>query len=248
MTMMTDARRPGGSMRVSGEHLINQARERFALQDYYGAIHLLEEVVKSRGSFADAHHLLGLCFALLGQPERALEHFEAALAKNPRYIEAHIHRGILLTDLGRQEEAAEAFRHAASHNTESPSGFPSHVAANLANHHAMLAEAYAEAGALELAIDQYRRATEFGPTYADLRYRLARLLLESGNTLEARDELERVVADRPNFVDALAALGLARYLSGDAAGARAVWHDCLAERPKNARVEAYLAMMERAAQ
>src|SRR5258706_889705 len=32
-------------MDVSAEHLVEQARERFQLQDYYGAIHLLEEVV-----------------------------------------------------------------------------------------------------------------------------------------------------------------------------------------------------------
>ena len=57
-----------------------------------------------------------------------------------------------------------------------------------------------------------------------------------------------MVADRPNFVDALASLGLARYLSGDIAGAQQVWHDCLLARPKNARVEAYLAMLERAAE
>lgn len=34
-------------MRVSDEPLINQARERFALQDYYGAVHLLQGIVDS---------------------------------------------------------------------------------------------------------------------------------------------------------------------------------------------------------
>ena len=235
-------------MRVSDEPLINQARERFALQDYYGAIHLLDQLVNSGRSFADVHHLLGLCFALLGQEQRALHHFERALELNPRYIEAHIHRGIILTDLGRTEEAEEAFRNAAAHNVESPSGFPSHVTANLANHHALLAAAYAEAGAFPEAIEQYRRAIELGPKFADIRYRMARLLLEAGRTLEAREELERVVADRPNFVDAQAVLGLARYLSGDAAGAQDIWNTCLMERPRNSRVEAYLSMLERAQQ
>lgn len=232
-------------MRVSDEPLINQARERFALQDYYGAIHLLEDVVKGGKQFADAHHLLGLSFALLGQPQRALAHFEQALELNPRYIEAHIHRGILLNDLGRTEEATQAFRTAAAHNVRHPSGFPSHVAASLANHHALLGSAYAESGAIELAIEQYYRAVELGPSFADIRYRLARVLLESGDALAAREELERVAKDRPNFVDALASLGLARYLSGDVAGAEQVWRECLVERPKNARVEAYLAMLER---
>jgi tetratricopeptide (TPR) repeat protein len=235
-------------MRVSDEPLINQARERFALQDYYGAVHLLDEVVTSGRSFADVHHLLGLSYALLGQQARALEQFERALELNPRYIEAHIHRGILLTDLGRAAEAEESFRLAATHNAQITAGLPAHVAANLANQHAQLGAAYAEAGALAEGIGQYRRATELGPGFADIRYRLARLLLEVGHVLEAREELERVVADRPNFVDAVAALGLARYLAGDTAGAQEVWHDCLADRPGNARVEAYLAMLERSAQ
>jgi tetratricopeptide (TPR) repeat protein len=236
-------------MRVSDEPLINHARERFALQDYYGAIHLLQEIVESGRSFADCHHLLGLCYAMLGQPQRALEHFGRALELNPRYIEAHIHRGILLNDLGRTDEAAEAFKQAATHNDFQPaSGFPAHVASNLANHHALLAAAYAESGALPQAIEQYRRAVELGPNFADLRYKLARALLESGDVLAAREELERVVQDRPNFLDAFASLGLARYLSGDASGAQAIWHECLLTRPKNARVEAYLAMLERAAE
>jgi tetratricopeptide (TPR) repeat protein len=202
--------------------------------------------VDSGRSFADVQHLLGLCYALLGQPQRALEHFGKALELNPRYIEAHIHRGILLSDLGRSEEAAEAFRLASTHNHSQDTEFPPHVAANLANHHALLASAYAEHGAFQLAIEQYRRALELGPNFADLRYKLARALLESGDVLTAREELERVARDRPNFVDALASLGLARYLSGDVAGAQAVWHECLFARPKNVRVEAYLAMLERA--
>jgi len=235
-------------MRISDEPLINHARERFALQDYYGAIHLLQEIVESGRSFADCHHLLGLSYAMLGQPQRTLDHFAEALALNPRYIEAHIHRGVLLNDLGRTEEATEAFRQAASHNESQPTGFPAHVAANLANHHALLAAAYAESGALDQAIEQYRRAVELGPNFADLRYKLARALLESGDVLAAREELERVVRDRPNFVDAFASLGLARYLSGDLSGAQEIWHECLLARPKNARVEAYLAMLERAAE
>jgi tetratricopeptide (TPR) repeat protein len=101
------------------------------------------------------------------------------------------------------------------------------------------------AGALIEAIREYQRATTLGPSFADLRYRLARLFLEVGRTLEARDELERVVRERPQFVDAQAALGLARYLSGDAAGAEEIWNECLNIRPENPRVEAYLAMMER---
>src|SRR4026209_1648391 len=105
-------------MQVSADHLLAQARERFAVQDYYGAVHLLEELAESGRSFADAHHLLGLSLALLGHKERARTEFERALELNPRYIEANIHRGILLNELGQGEAAEEAFRAASAHGSD----------------------------------------------------------------------------------------------------------------------------------
>jgi tetratricopeptide (TPR) repeat protein len=225
--------------------LLARARERFVLQDYHGAVHLLEEIAASGHAFADAHHLLGVSLSLLGMTERALAEFDRALALNPRYLEALIHRGLVLNELGRSAEAEESFRRAALADTGSIGGFPAPVAAQLANRHADLAQAYAEVGSLPDAIEQYRRALELGPTFHDLRYRLARVLLEAGRALEAREELEQVVAARPGFVDAGAALGLARYLSGDGDGAREVWKATLARRPDHARVGAYLEMVGR---
>lgn len=231
--------------RPGADQLVARARERFVLQDYHGAVHLLEEVAASGHAFADAYHLLGVSLSLLGQAERALAEFDRALALNPRYLEALIHRGLVLNELGRSGEAEECFRRAALADTGSIGGFPAPVAAQLANRHADLAQAYAEVGSFPDAIEQYRRALELGPTFHDLRYRLARVLLEAGRALEAREELEQVVAARPGFVDAGAALGLARYLSGDGAGAREVWKAALARRPDNPRIEAYLNMVGR---
>ena len=228
-------------MQPNAELLLARARERFVLQDYHGAVHLLEEIASSGTTFADAHHLLGVSLSLIGKSERALTEFDRALALNPRYLEALIHRGLVLNELGRSEEAEECFRRAALADTGTIRGFPAPVAAQLANRHADLAQAYAEVGSLNEAVEQYRRALDLGPTFHDLRYRMARVLLEAGRALEAREELEQVVAARPGFVDASAALGLARYLSGDGEGARQVWRGVL-ERGPDTRVEAYLAM------
>ena len=230
------------------ELLLARARERFVVQDYYGAVHLLESVVDSGRAFADVHHLLGVSLSLLGQADRALGELGRALELNPQYVEALIHQGLVLNELGRTDEAQEAFGRAAEHLAKPTAGLPAPVAAQLANRHAELAETYAGAGAIDRAIAQYQAALELGPEFHDLRYRMARLLLEAGRPLEAREALEEVVGARPNFVDAEAALGLAHYLSGDAGGARSVWEACLARRPENARVEAYLAMLSRAGQ
>jgi tetratricopeptide (TPR) repeat protein len=232
-------------MATQTEHMLTRARDRFAVQDYYGTVHLLEEIVAGGRAFADVHHLLGVALSLLGQRERALAEFRRALELNPRYLEALIHQGLVLYEMGREAEAEDSFRRASASVSPSSNGLPAPVAARLANQHAELAEAYAEAGSLDKAVEQYRRALELGPGFVDLRYRMARLLLESGRSLEARETLEEVLRTRPNFVDAAAALGLAHYLSGDALGARDIWKACLSRRPENARVEAYLAMLGR---
>ena len=56
---------------------------------------------------------------------------------------------------------------------------------------------------------------------------------------------QKIVRQRPHFLDAAAMLGLACYLSGDGLSARAVWEDCRRRRPEDPRVEAYLAMLGR---
>ncbi|MFZ5624882.1 MAG: tetratricopeptide repeat protein [Gemmatimonadota bacterium] len=225
--------------------IVARARERFALQDYFGAVLLLEEVLASEQSYADVHHTLGLAFSMLGQRERALAEFDRALELNPRYLEAHIHRGIVLNELGRLAEAQEAFRRAASYQQTPVAGLPAHVAARLANQHAVLGDAYADAGALDRAIEQYRQAIQLGPDFHDIRYRLARLLLAAGHTLEAREELERTVAAKPGMLDARATLGLACFLAGDAIAARAAWTACAEQEPGDPRIRAYLAMLDR---
>ena len=235
-------------MAVQTELLLARARERFVVQDYYGAVHLLESVVDSGRAFADVHHLLGVSLSLLGQSDRALGELGRALELNPKYVEALIHQGLVLNELGRTDEAQQAFGRASEQLSKPTAGLPTPVAAQLANRHAELGETYAAAGAVSRAIEQYEAALELGPDFHDLRYRMGRLLLEAGRPLDAREALEDVVRANPNFVDAEAALGLAHYLSGDAGGARSVWEACLARRPENARVEAYLAMLERAGQ
>ncbi len=234
-------------MEVSPAQLLEQAKERFGLEDYYGAIHLLQDLVQTGRAFADAYHLLGLSYHFLGQPDRALEQFDKALDLNPNYVEAHLHRGLVLNEIGRSDEAEVAFAAARqSRGSDTTAGIAADLASKLANLHAELGEAYVEAGALDDAVSQYRRALELGPTFHDLRFRMARILLDAGRSLEARDELSRVVEARPGFLDGRATLGLACYLSGDANSARRIWSEMAAEHPGDRRVAAYMALLERA--
>jgi tetratricopeptide (TPR) repeat protein len=233
-------------MDVSPAQLLDRAKERFALNDYFGAIHLLLELTERGRAYADAQHLLGLCYHLAGQPERALERLEEAVRINPRYIEAIVHRGVVLGELGRTAEAEEMFAQARHVTVRGADGIAAHHAGKLANSHAALGEAYAEAGGLDRAIQQYRAALELGPSFQDLRLRLGRLLLEAGRTLEARETLAQVVEARPGSVEGRAAFGLACYLSGDASTAQEVWEALHRDHPGDPRAQVYLRLLARA--
>ncbi len=169
---------------------------------------------------------------------------------NPQYVEALIHQGLVLNELGRTDEAEEAFGRAAAAPGRSPRpACPRRWLPSWPTGTPSWPRRYAGAGALSRAIEQYERALELGPEFHDLRYRMARLLLEAGRALEAREALEEVVRGAAELRGC-----------GGRAGSRPlpvgrcwtvpgeVWEACLARRPENARVEAYLAMLTRAGQ
>ena len=235
-------------MDISAHRLLERAKERVELGDYFGGLHLLEELIETGRAYADAYQLAGLAYHMVGRSERALESFDRALELNPRYVEAHIHRGIVLSDLGRSSEAELAFALARDHGGADRGGVQAHHAAKLSNLHAALGDAYVEAGALTQGIEQYQAALRLGPTFHDLRYRLGRLLLDAGRSLEAREELQQAVDALPGSPSNQLALGLACYVSGDAMTARRIWEALLAENPDETRASAYLAMLSRGAE
>ncbi len=227
------------------DHLVKSARERIDAGDAYGAIHLLKELVAAGQAYADAHNLLGLALAMVGQRDEALGEFDVALKLNPRYVDAQLNRAVTLSDLGRGDDAARAFAEAQTLGAVDHTGFPAPAASQLANLHASLADAYLEAGGRAQAIEQLEAAAALRPEFVDLRYRLARLYLDEGRLEPARDELEAAIARRPKFVDAHVSLGMAHYLLKDLAGARGSWEHARTLAPDDVRVGAYLSLLQR---
>lgn len=223
------------------ERLIARGREAYAHAEYAGAVADLREVVRRQPRFADVHQLLGVCLALVGRPEEALESFDSALAINPRYVEALVNRAITLHGLGRYDEAHDSFEAASVADLEEGVGrFPSVLATRLAHGHAALAELYRQAGASAEAVEQFRRAVDLRPRFADIRNKLAAALIDLGDHRSAIRELHQILDVNPNFLAARINLGLAWYRSGDREAAQREWQRCLAQRPDDPHVTAYL--------
>ena len=236
----------GRPMAAQTEHVLTRAHERFAVQDYYGTVHLLEEIVAGGRAFADVHHLLGVSLSLLGQRERALGEFRSRAGAQPPLPR------------GADPPRSGAVRDGAGHRSGGlvPPRFGQRVAFLRRVAGADRRAAGQPARRAGRGVRRGRRARQGGravPAGARAGTGLRGPALSDGPPAARVGALARGArgvgggaADlRPNFVDAAAALGLAHYLSGDAMGARDIWKGCLQRRPENARVEAYLAMLGR---
>jgi tetratricopeptide (TPR) repeat protein len=225
--------------------LLTVARERFAARDYHGAALLLASAIESGQAYADAYYLLGLCYALTDRPDEALREFDAAIARNPRYVEAHLNRSVILSDLGRPEEAGASLAHAQDLGQPDATGLPVVVANRLANMHGELGRAYREAGLTTSAVSQFEAALELRPQFADLRLELARTLLDAGRLDDAARMLDQSVAEKPDWLDAMLLRGLAAYLAGELELAKSVWEGAAERHPDEPRLDTYRSMLAR---
>lgn len=231
-------------MNPETEQLIKRAREAYERRDYVAALADLREVAERSPVFADVRNLMGLCLSLLGQPESALEQFDAALEHNPGYIEAHLNRAITLNELGRFEEGQAAVEAAARHESEEGGRFRASVSARLANAHSSLGDLYLAASSPTDAEDQYRRALELRPGFHDIRNRLGEALMQRGALEEARQELEQALEGNGRFLRARLNLGLVHYRAERKDEAREEWEECRSQNPASPRVQAYLRLLE----
>lgn len=232
-------------MDLRTDKLIHQGREAFECGDYATALADFQEVLEEHPTFADIHHLAGICLGVLGNAPAAVAEFDQVIALNGDHVEAHINRGITLNELGRSEEARAAFERAHVSEATAHDRFDTVMAGRLANAHLHVGDIYLAAGAGTEAAEQYRAALELRPMFLDIRHKLGRTLMHLGELDAAQAELEKALESNPRFLTARLNLGLVHYRRGDIERARAEWQECRAQDAGNPQVRTHLALLDR---
>ena len=209
-------------------------------KDYGLAEQYLTQIVEQNQSFADVYNMLGVIYHDQGQYQKALRAFEAALRINPGYTDAALNLAVTYNDTGRYKDAQDTYRHALSRSGASPGKLDRFVQGKLANMYADIGDVYLSAGLYAEAIAEYRRALALGPTFVDLRAKLAGALRDSGERDAAIAEYEEVVRQAPSFVPARLNLGLSLLASGRKDEAVKQWNAVLEISPGNRNAELYL--------
>ncbi len=139
---------------------------------------------------AHALNNLGILCSSAGEHAQALAWFDRLLAQTPSDPRAHTHRGVALKALGRVDEAAQAYRQAQA------------LDAHFHPAHHNLGNLLYGAGDYAAAFAHFEAACAQQPDAGDIRFMLAKCLLELRHMARAHSELGLVLRALPHDADA----------------------------------------------
>jgi tetratricopeptide (TPR) repeat protein len=226
------------------KELLARGRDHYQKREFDKADYILREVIEHADGFADVYDMLGIIAHSRGDLHAAARYFERAVSLNPSYTEALLNLAVTYNDLGRYEAARQIHSKVRKLGNAGPVQIDPFARGKIANMHADLGHAYAEAGIVHEAIEQYLKAVHLCPSFADLRTRLGNLYRDGGDLQRAREQYEAAKNANPRYVQARVLLGVTLFSLGDSAGARHEWNEVLAEDPENKSAQMYVRMLE----
>ena len=227
------------------KQLLVLGREHYAKREFEKAEQMLRMVLEEEDRYADVHDMLGVIAHSRGNFLVAERHFERALELNPAYTEAALNLAVTYNDRGKYEKAREVYSRIKVGPTGTAQGLDPFARGKIANMHADLATAYADAGLPREAIREYEKATSLCPHFADLQVKLGTLLREMNDLPAARVHYEAALQAKPNYVPARLQLGVTLLALGDPTAAEEHWRQVIVLEPENSQAKMYLRMLER---
>jgi tetratricopeptide (TPR) repeat protein len=219
-------------------------REHYAKGEYEKAEEALREVLAHEDRFADVHDMLGVIAYHRGNLIVAERHFERAIAINPKYTEAALNLSVTYNDRGKYAEAREVYKRIQGKPAGSLEQLDEFARGKLANMHADIGQAYADAGLPHEAIEEYEKAVTLCPHFADLRTKLGALLRDVNNPARARAHYEKAIAAKPSYVPARIQLGAILLAAGEVDAAEEQWKKVIELDPENSRARMYLRVVQ----
>lgn len=224
---------------------VEKGTELFRSSRYEEAEGYLLEAIKIGKPFADVYYMLGIIAWHRNDYEKARRYLEEAVKMNPGYVEAATNLALLYNEQGEYEKANQVHRKMREiTEAKKTSNIEPYLKSKVANMYAEIGDVFKNAGHLNYAEREYRRALEFAPEYLDIKFRLAMVLKERGEREEAIRILKEIVEANPNFNNARINLGLLLFLSGNLNEARYHFEEVLKREPDNKSAQMYIRLIK----
>ena len=179
---------------------------------YEAAADAFRKAVVADPSDYGAHFNLALAYGFLARDEDGIAEYRKTLELKPGLYEAELNCGMLM--LRRKDAGAQALLEAAA--AQKPNEFRPRY---------YLAEAEAQAGALDRAEASYRRAIELDAKSAAAECGLGRVLAREGKLAEAAPHYRQAAALDPKYRGELLELAAAYEKAGQPAAAIAIYRE-----------------------
>ncbi|HZU84702.1 MAG TPA: tetratricopeptide repeat protein [Polyangiaceae bacterium] len=228
------------------KQLLLLGREHYQKRELEKAEQMLRQVLEVHDRLADVHEMLGVICHTRGNFVEAEHHFERALSINPAYTEAALNLAVTYNDRGKYEAARQVYARIRGTPSGPIQGLDPFARGKIANMHAEVGQAYADAGLVREAVTEYEKAVALCPQFADLRTRLGLLLRELNDLPRAREQYEAAVDARPAYVPARVQLGVTLLALGETEAAAEQWRRVLELEPDNVRAKMYLRLLDAA--
>jgi len=171
------------------------------------AVEMSRKALALDPDLAEGHKALGLALESMGQVSEGLSSYYDAVALNPNYAPVVANIGSILSSMGRFDEALRWLRK----SIDLQPGF--------ARYYALVGLQYANLGLNDQARVWLRKSLEFQPGFIFPEMLLASLPLYEGKADEVRENIKKILADKPGEPNALNISGDAELLAGRFAAA-----------------------------
>ena len=225
------------------KQLLLLGREHYQKREFDKAEALLRQVLDKNDRLADVHDMLGVICHTRGNFAQAEHHFERALAINPSYTEAALNLAVTYNDRGKYEAARQVYTRIRGTPGGNLHGLDPFARGKIANMHAEVGQAYADAGLAREAISDTRRPSGCARSSPISGRSSERSCARSTTCRRAREQYEAAVAARPMYAPARIQLGVTLLSLGESDSAADQWRRVLEIDPDNVRARMYLRIM-----
>jgi len=206
---------------------VEEVQAQMEAGQYAAARDGLEKLVTADPKNAETHFLLGLTYFNLAEYPKAKASFAQALALEPQRAAAvHHNLGVLAYQTGDMETAVTEFKAALDAVANDPD---SHY--QLGATYLQIAVSTSDLSYLQQAETEFQQVLVLVPGKPEALVGLGTLYLNQNRITEAIELLEQAVQGNPEMREALFALGMAHFASGDVAAARTTLQQFLDTQP-----------------
>lgn len=226
-------------------NLFSEGKRAYQLHQFDRAQKLFSKLIQRTPYFADVYNMMGVIHHNAGQFSDATQYFEKALKINPKYTEALLNLAVLYNDLGKYKKARSLYAKVQSKSRQHKGNkMDPFIRAKLANRHAEVGDIYEGIGFYKEAIEEFKKALKLGPTFHDIRCKLAICLREMRKYQDSVREFRKVIKSNPKYFYAKIQLGVTQYAEGKNQAAINQWNDVLKSQPNNEAAKMYLRLAE----